>query len=284
MRRNYWFDRFLPRRLRRHVVLVPLVRLAGTIGVGSPLRPPLTLHGLTGVLERAFSRKGIAAVALAINSPGGSAAQSALIAARISELSRKHDVKVLAFIEDVAASGGYWLACAADEIYADRSSIVGSIGVLVASFGFVDAMHKLGVERRIYTAGENKAILDPFKPEKPEDVRRLQDLQAEVHEAFKDAVRQRRGSKLKEGDPELFSGAFWTGGKALELGLIDGLGHMHAILKAKYGETVELLEMQRQGGWLRRRFGMPTGEIASSLVGGLMDELEVRALWSRYGL
>jgi signal peptide peptidase SppA len=266
------------------VALVPLVRLSGTIGVGAPLRAPLTLHGVNDRLERAFSRKGIAAVALAINSPGGSAAQSALIAGRIVDLSRQHKVKVLAFIEDVAASGGYWIASSADEIYADRSSIVGSIGVLAAGFGFVDAMNRLGIERRVYTAGENKVILDPFQPEKPEDVKRLQDLQADIHEAFKDAVRERRGGKLREGEPELFSGAFWTGRKALEFGLIDGLGHIHAVLKAKFGDEVEVLEMQRPAGWLQRRFGMAAAETGASLAATLVDEIEVRALWGRYGL
>jgi signal peptide peptidase SppA len=284
MRRKSWFERFLPRRLRPHVVLVPLVRLAGTIGIGSPLRPPLTLQGVNDHLERAFSRKGITAVALAINSPGGSAAQSALIAGRISELSRQHKIKALAFIEDVAASGGYWIASAADEIYADRSSIVGSIGVLTAGFGFVDAMSKLGVERRVYAAGENKIILDPFQPEKQEDVRRLRDLQADIHEAFKDVVRERRGGKLREGDPELFSGAFWTARKALELGLIDGLGHLHAVLQTKFGDRVEVLEMQRKPGWLQRRFGMAAATAGGSLAASLIDEIEVRALWSRYGL
>ena len=284
MSRRSWFDRFLPRRLRGRVALVPLVRLSGTIGVGAPLRTPLTLQSVNDRLERAFSRAGIAAVALAINSPGGSAAQSALIAGRIVALARQHKVKVLAFVEDVAASGGYWIASSADEIYADRSSIVGSIGVLAAGFGFVDAMSRLGIERRVYTAGENKVILDPFQPEKHEDVKRLQDMQTDIHEAFKDAVRERRGSRLRQGDSELFSGAFWTGQKALELGLIDGLGHMHAVLNAKFGDRVEILEMQRSAGWLQRRFGMAAAEAGSSLATSLVDEIEVRALWSRYGL
>ncbi|MDP9138980.1 MAG: S49 family peptidase [Pseudomonadota bacterium] len=284
MRRKSWFERFLPRRLRPHVALVPLVRLSGTIGVGAPLRTPLTLQSVNDRLERAFSRPGIAAVALAVNSPGGSAAQSALIAGRIGELSRQYDVKVIAFIEDVAASGGYWIASSADEIYADRSSIVGSIGVLAAGFGFVDAMSKLGIERRVYTAGEKKVILDPFQPERREDVQRLHELQGDIHEAFKDAVRERRGSRLRQDDPDLFSGAFWTGRKALELGLIDGLGHMHAVLRAKFGDRVEVLEMQRSPGWLQRRFGMAAAAAGSSLVASLGDEIEVRALWGRYGL
>ncbi len=260
------------------------MRLAGTIGIGAPLRPPLTLHSVNERLERAFSRKGIAAVALAINSPGGSAAQSALIAGRIGELSRQHKVKVLAFIEDVAASGGYWIASSADEIYADGNSIVGSIGVLAAGFGFVDAMLKLGIERRVYTAGTNKVILDPFQPEKQEDVKRLQDLQCDIHDAFKAAVRERRQGKLREDDPEIFSGAFWTGRRALELGLIDGLGHVHGVLRTKFGDKVELIEVPRPGGWLQRRFGMAAADAGASLAGGLVDELEVRALWARYGL
>ena len=195
--------------------------------MGTPLKPPLTAKGMNDVLERAFSKKGIAAVALVVNSPGGSAVQSALIHSRIRALASEHKLPVYVFCEDVAASGGYWLACAGDEIYADESSIVGSIGVIAAGFGFVEAIAKLGIERRVHTAGENKSILDPFKPEKPEDVERLLDLQADVHGAFKDLVKARRAGKLKGEDGELFSGAFWSGRQALARGLIDEIGHLH---------------------------------------------------------
>jgi signal peptide peptidase SppA len=269
--------------LRSSIPIVPVVRLAGTIGIGSPLRPALTLHGLNEPLERAFRRKDIAAVALVINSPGGSAVQSSLIAARIRSLAEKHRTRTYAFVEDVAASGGYWLASAADEIYADHSSIVGSIGVLAAGFGFVEAMNKLGVERRVYTSGENKLILDPFQPEKPEDVERLKTLQSDVHEAFKQAVRTRRGARLKETD-ELFSGAFWAGNKALELGLIDGIGEIHGVLKQKYGDKLDLIEVNRPGSWLQRRLGGFGSQLGATAASSLLDELEIRALWSRFGL
>src|SRR5688572_8879022 len=283
MTRPSFFGRFLPRSLRSSVPTVTVVRLSGTIGIGTPLRPALTLHGVNDALERAFRRKGIAAVALVVNSPGGSAAQSSLIASRIGRLAERHKVKTLAFVEDIAASGGYWLSLAADEIYADRNSIVGSIGVIAATFGFVEVMRKIGVERRVYTAGRNKVILDPFLPEKAEDVKRLQELQADVHETFKQAVRDRRGSRLKESD-DLFSGAFWSGQRALELGLIDGLGEMHAVLKQKFGDKTEIVEVYKGGGWLQRRLGGFSAEAGANLAAGILDELEVRALWARFGL
>jgi signal peptide peptidase SppA len=283
MSRRSFLAKLLPRSLRSSVPIVPVVRLAGTIGMGSPLRPALTLHGVNEPLERAFRRKHIAAVALIINSPGGSAVQSSLIAARIRSLAEKHRTKTYAFVEDVAASGGYWLATAADEIYADHSSIVGSIGVLAAGFGFVEAMNKLGIERRVYTSGENKLILDPFQPEKAEDIERLKTLQSDVHEAFKQAVRTRRGARLKE-TRELFSGAFWAGSKALELGLIDGIGEIHGVLKQKYGDKLDLIEVNRPGSWLQRRLGGFGSQLGATAASSLLDELEIRALWSRFSL
>jgi signal peptide peptidase SppA len=283
MSRRSFLAKLLPRSLRSSVPVVPVVRLAGTIGMGSPLRPALTLHGLNEPLERAFRRKGITAVALVINSPGGSAVQSSLIASRIRGLAEKHGTKTYAFIEDVAASGGYWLATAADEIYADHSSIVGSIGVVAAGFGFVEAMNKLGVERRVYTSGENKLILDPFQPEKPEDVERLKTLQRDVHEAFKQMVRSRRGARLQE-TSEMFSGAFWAGSKALELGLIDGIGEIHSVLKQKYGDKLDLIEVNRPGSWLQRRLGGFSSHLGATAASSLLDEIEIRALWSRFGL
>jgi signal peptide peptidase SppA len=283
MSRPSFLTRLLPKRFRALVPTITVVRLSGTIGIGTPLRPALTLHSVNDALERAFRRKGIAAVALVVNSPGGSAAQSSLIASRIRRLAEQHKVKTLAFVEDIAASGGYWLSLAADEIYADKNSIVGSIGVIAATFGFVEAMKKVGVERRVYTAGKNKVILDPFLPEKTEDVTRLQELQADVHETFKQAVRDSRGARLKESD-DLFSGAFWSGGRALDLGLIDGLGEMHAVLKQRFGDKAEIVEVPRPGGWLQRRLGGFSAEAGASVAAGVVDELEVRALWARFGL
>jgi signal peptide peptidase SppA len=276
-----FFQRLIPRRWRKQTPLVHVVRLHGTIGIGTPFKPPLTMEGLAETLERAFARKGIAAVALIINSPGGAAVQSALIHARIRALRAEKNIPVFAFCEDVAASGGYWLACAADEIYADSSSIVGSIGVIAAGFGFVDAIRKLGIERRVHTAGESKSVLDPFQPEKPEDIERLKSLQRDVHEDFKALVRSRRDGKLRGEDSELFSGAFWSGRQALALGLIDGIGHMRDILRARFGDRTEFKLIARRQGWGLRRLGFGT---AMDPASGLIDAMEIRALWGRFGL
>src|SRR3954452_3262900 len=215
--------KLLPARLRGDVPLVPVVRLSGTIGFSTPLRPGLTLTGLARTLDRAFSYRHASAVALAINSPGGSAVQSHLIHNRIRQLSAAKQIPVIAFVEDVAASGGYMIACAADEIIGDPSSIVGSIGVVGGSFGFHRLIEKIGVERRLYTSGEHKAMLDPFLPEEPGDVQRLKTIQREIHDSFIALVKERRPS-LNGADTELFSGEYWTGRRALDLGLIDGLG------------------------------------------------------------
>lgn len=273
--------RLIPRRWRKETPLVHVVRLQGAIGVGTPLRPALTLESVAQTLERAFARKGIAAVALIVNSPGGSPVQSALIHSRIRALADEKKVPVLVFCEDVAASGGYWLACAGDEIYADSSSIVGSIGVIAAGFGFVEAIHKLGIERRVHTSGENKAILDPFQPEKPEDIERLKGLQADVHEDFKALVRKRRGAKIKGEEAELFSGAFWSGKQALGLGLIDGIGHLREVMRSRFGDKTELKVIAKPQGWGLRRLGLGT---ALDPASGLIDAMEVRALWGRFGL
>jgi len=217
---------------------VPLVRLNGLISAdSSALRRGLSLAVVAPLLKQAFSMPRAKAVALAINSPGGSPVQSSLIAARIRELSAEKKLPVLAFVEDVAASGGYWLATAADEIYADRASVIGSIGVISAGFGFTEAIAKLGVERRVYTAGENKSILDPFKPEDPADVARLDRILNDLHAVFRGQVESRRGAKLKADEPDLFSGAFWTAEAAQELGLIDGIGHFRPLLRQRSVKT-----------------------------------------------
>jgi signal peptide peptidase SppA len=284
MSRDGFLSRFLPLRLRSDVPVVPVVRLAGTIGMGSLVRPSITLQGIKGPLDKAFRRKGIAAVALAVNSPGGSAVQSALIARRIRDLAAEKGVPVFAFVEDVAASGGYWLALAADEIYADQSSIVGSLGVMAAGFGFVEAMKKVGVERRVYTAGRSKMLLDPFQPEMQEGVDRLREIQADVHESFKAFVRERRGDRLRETEEELFSGAFWSARRGLEFGLIDGFGDMRGVLRRRFGDKVEIVEVQRPGSWLQRRLGGMSAELGAAAAVGLAEEMEARALWSRFGL
>jgi serine protease SohB len=274
-----WLSRL---RLRPRPPVVPVVRLSGVIGAASLRGGGLNLGSVNPVLERAFKVRGAKAVALAINSPGGSPVQSALIAGRIRALSSEKKLPVLAFIEDVGASGGYWLALAADEIFADPSSIVGSIGVIHASFGFAGAIERLGVERRLYTAGSKKSMLDPFRPQSPEDVERLNAILHELHQGFKGTVRERRGERLKGGDEELFEGQIWTGRGALEAGLIDGLGSLHTVLKARFGDKVRLPQMSAPRPWWQRRLGLEAWPRA--LVDAGLDSLAERALWSRYGL
>jgi serine protease SohB len=262
--------------------VVPVVRLTGVIGGPSLRGGGLSLSSVNPALERAFKLRGAKAVALAINSPGGSPVQSALIAGRIRALSAEKKLPVLAFIEDVGASGGYWLALAADEIFADPSSIVGSIGVIHASFGFAGVLDRLGIERRLHTAGAKKSMLDPFRPENPEDVERLSAILHELHQGFKTTVRERRGERLKGGDEELFEGQIWTGRGALETGLIDGLGGLHMVLKARFGDKVRLPQMSAARPWWQRRLGLEAWPRA--LVDAALDRLAERALWSRYGL
>jgi signal peptide peptidase SppA len=278
---SFW-ERFIPVRFRKSVPVVNHVLLHGAIGIGGPARPALTLKSVNPMLERAFKPKGLAAVAISVNSPGGSPVQSALIHARIRELAAEKNIPVLVFCEDVAASGGYWLACAGDEIYADESSVIGSIGVISAGFGFVDAINKLGVERRVYASGESKSMLDPFQREKPEDVAHLKSLQADVHQAFRDLVRKRRGRKLNGAEGELFSGAFWSGRQALARGLVDGIGHLHQVLKLRFGEKVAIRNIHQSQGWGIRRLGFGVENI--DFAGSALDALETRALWSRFGL
>ena len=279
---NTFLANLIPLRFRKSVPVVNHLALSGAIGIGTPMRPALTLKSLNPLLERAFKRKGLSAVAITINSPGGSPVQSALIHARIRELAEEKKVPVIVFCEDVAASGGYWLACAGDEIYADESSVVGSIGVISAGFGFVEAIRKLGVERRVHTAGENKSMLDPFKPERPEDIEHLLSLQADIHDAFKTLVLSRRGTKLKLEDKDIFSGAFWSGRQALARGLVDGIGHMHQVLKARFGEKLVIRPIAAGQGWGLRKlaFGAQMPDIAANAL----EALETRALWSRFGL
>ena len=270
-------------RLRRGPV-VPVVRLAGVIASGGLLGARgLSIETVAPLLTRAFATRGAKAVAIAINSPGGSPVQSALIAQRIRLLADEKKLPVIVFVEDVAASGGYWLACAGDEIFVDPASIVGSIGVISSGFGFKDLIAKIGVERRVHTSGENKSMLDAFRDEKPEDVERLKRLQAEIHDGFKDWVRQRRGSKLKGDDSLLFSGEFWTGRRGLELGLVDAVGDLRAILQARYGAKVHLpvIAARRR---LLSRFGLGSSSGIEQLVPSTLAALEERSHWQRFGL
>ncbi len=283
---NRFLRRLLPASLRPEGVTIPVVRLHGTIMAGGgQLRPSLNLASVAGVLEKAFSFTEAPAVALSINSPGGSPVQSRLIFQRIRDLAADKNKRVLVFVEDVAASGGYMIALAGDEIIADPSSIVGSIGVVSASFGFTELMRKLGVERRVHTAGENKAVLDPFQPEKPEDVERLKVLQLEIHDTFIGMVRERRGTKLAE-DADLFTGLFWTGKRGLALGLVDGLGDMRGTLRALFGPKTRLRLVSPPRSLFSRRLGLfGVGDHAlADAATGLAQAAEERALWSRYGL
>lgn len=287
------FSDLIPSRFRKDRIVVPVVRLSGVIVAQStPFRATLSLASVASVLERAFSYKRAPAVVLSVNSPGGSPVQSRLIYSRIRELAAKHEKPVIVFVEDVAASGGYMIALAGDEIIADETSIVGSIGVVAAGFGFDKAIARLGVDRRIYTAGDNKVILDPFQPEKEKDVEHLKALQLDIHRIFIDMVKDRRGDRLAARD-DLFSGLFWTGREGRDLGLVDGLGLMTPFIRQRFGEKAELRLVQARRGL----FGRPqpgvsvaarpldalTG-IGAALPGALLDAAEERALWARYGL
>jgi signal peptide peptidase SppA len=282
---------YLPRRLRSDLPVVPVVRLNGVIGLASPLRPGLSISGTARLLDRAFGVRNARAVALAINSPGGSAVQSHLIYGRIRALAEEKKLPVIAFVEDVAASGGYMLACAADEIVCDPASIVGSIGVIGASFGFTEALRKLGIERRIYTAGEHKSTLDPFLPENEHDVARLKAIQRDIHRMFIGLVRERRGERLNGADDTLFTGEYWVADTAKSLGLIDAIGDVRSFLRERFGEDVVMQPVPVERSLLGRRppgVGLVSEALAAIGHGGLADDListlEARALWARFGL
>jgi signal peptide peptidase SppA len=283
--------KFLPRKWRSDAPIIPVVRMTGAIAAGgSTLRPTLSIAGVASQLDRAFAVKAAPAVAIIINSPGGSATQSRLIHKRIRDLAAENDKKVLVYVEDAAASGGYMIACAGDEIIADPASIVGSIGVVAALFGFPDAIAKLGVERRVYTAGKNKFANDPFLPEKKEDVAHLKAVLADMHTVFIDLVKSSRGARLAD-NPDLFTGQYWLAGKALELGLIDGIGDVRSDIRKRYGDKAELKLVSAPRGLFGRRAGLP-GVTASFALDGigedlartLLTEADSRALWARLGL
>ncbi len=282
---------WIPARLRRGAAVVPVVRLSGLIGAVTPLRPGMSLAGVARMLERAFSMKNAKAVALVINSPGGSPVQSRQIYLRIRQLAAEKKLPVLVFVEDVAASGGYMIACAGDEIFCDPSSIMGSIGVVGGSFGFQELIKKVGVERRLYTAGAHKAMLDPFLPENPDDVARVKALQREIHTIFIALVKQSRGARLKGTDDVLFTGEYWAGETSVSLGLADAIGDLRSTLRARYGDKVVTPLVVPSSGLLSGLLGRkPAGAgTLASLDGftGLPDELisalESRAIWAKFG-
>jgi signal peptide peptidase SppA len=279
--------RFLPGFLKNDAPIIPVVRLQGPIGMSSPLRPGLSLATAALPLERAFSMKKAPAVALIVNSPGGSPVQSRLIFQRIRDLAKENEKDVLVFVEDVAASGGYMIALAGDEIIVDPSSVVGSIGVVAAGFGFTELIGKIGVERRVYTAGEKKVTLDPFQPEVPEDIEYLKTLQQEIHDTFIDMVKSRRADVLSD-DPDLFTGKFWTGSSAVNLGLVDSLGDLRGVLKKRYGDKAEAKLISAPRGLFGRKGGVGVNLEAGALTAGLGNELisatEERLMWQRFGL
>jgi serine protease SohB len=275
---------WLPKSLVQRPPVVTVVRLAGVIGSLGPVRGGITLAGVAGTLERAFRAANLKAVALVINSPGGSPVQSALIAKRIRALATEKGVPVFAFAEDVAASGGYWLACAGDEIYAEETSIVGSIGVISSGFGFPDLLKRIGVERRVHAMGERKGMLDPFREERPEDIARLKALQEDIYDSFKAQVRSRRGQRLRAGEDVLFNGDIWTGKRALELGLVDGIGDLRSVMRARYGDKVKLKLVGVERGWLMRRLRLSPPHAPADWARETIAALEERALWARYGL
>jgi serine protease SohB len=279
-----FLKKLVPARFRTKQPTVPVVRLQGVIGFSTPLRPGMTLASVTRALDKAFGVKSAKAVALLINSPGGSPAQSHLIFKRIRQLAEEKKLPVIAFVEDVAASGGYMIACAADEIVCDTYSIAGSIGVVGGTFGFDKLIEKIGVERRLYTSGERKAMLDPFLPEKPEDVERIKSVQRDIHQSFIDLVKSRRGGKLAGEDDYLFSGEYWIANRARELGLIDAIGDLRGLLRQRYGDKVKMpLVAEKRGLFGRMLPGIRAGALTEGFADELISTAEARALWSRYG-
>jgi signal peptide peptidase SppA len=282
---NRFLARLIPARLRTNGVEIPVIRMSGAIMAGgSQFRPALNLAAVAPLLEKAFAIKDAPAVAISINSPGGSPVQSRLIYKRIRDLAAEKNKRVFMFVEDVAASGGYMIAVAGDEIIADPSSIVGSIGVISASFGFTGLMEKLGVERRVHTAGNNKSVLDPFSPEKEKDIEYLKALQLEIHDVFISMVKERRGTKLSD-HPDLFTGLFWTGMKGKELGLVDELGDMRSFLKARYGAKTKFRVIAQSRGLFGMRGGAGgVSAIGASAADTLIENANERAHWARFGL
>ena len=260
--------------------IIPHIRLSGIIGSVGRFRQGINFASQQEIIDKAFSVKKALAIAISINSPGGSPVQSHLLYSYIKKLAKKNNKKVLVFTEDVAASGGYLIACAGDEIYANSSSIVGSIGVISASFGFQDAIKKIGVERRVYTAGKNKSTLDPFKEEKEEDIQRLKKIQLELHEDFIKVVKTSRGAKLVDIEKNnIFTGEFWSGSTSLKLGLIDGIGNADEILKEKFGDEVIIKKLEKAKSWLNKKLS----GASSNQIDDLLNIIEEKSIWQRYG-
>ena len=259
--------------------IVPHIKLSGVIGNVGKFKQGIDFSGQEEIISKAFSLKKAPCVAITVNSPGGSPVQSHLIYNFIRQQAKKNKKKVIVFAEDVAASGGYLIACAGDEVYANSSSIIGSIGVIYSSFGFTELIKKIGVERRVHTAGKNKSTLDPFQEEKKEDIERLKNIQLDLHKDFIEVVEKSRGSKLKRNEVELFSGEFWSGRKAKDLGLIDGVGDVNQILKEKFGENVVIKKFEKSKSWLSKKLSSSNDQVDQFI--NLLDE---KSVWQRYGL
>ena len=258
--------------------IIAHIKLNGVIGNAGKFKQGIDFAGQEEIIEKAFSLKKAKVVAITINSPGGSPVQSHLIYKFIRAQAKKNKKKVMIFAEDVAASGGYLIACAGDEIYANSSSIIGSIGVIYSSFGFTELIKKIGVERRVHTAGKNKSSLDPFQEEKSEDIERLKNIQLDLHKDFIKVVEESRGAKLKKNGIELFSGEFWSGSKAKELGLIDGLGNANEILKEKFGDDIVIKKFEKSKSWFSKKFSSSINQVDQ-----LANIIEERSIWQRYG-
>jgi len=265
---------------RKNNPTVACVNLQGVIGKDGKFESGLNFNNVAPLLKRAFEMKQIKAVALNINSPGGSPVQSELIYNYVRELSLEKKIPVYTFAQDVAASGGYWLLLSGDEIYAHGASIIGSIGVIFSGFGFVETIKKLGVERRVYAEGKNKAILDPFLPEQNENIEILKDAQRDIFEGFKDLVKSRRGDKLKEAEDKLFTGAFWSGKRSAELGLVDAVCDMRSKMKEKFGPKVEITQITVKKGLIKSFFSEKSANLSESLL----NSIEERISFNKFGL
>jgi len=264
--------------------VIAVLRLNGVIGKVSTVQSGLTLESLNELIEKAFKIKKLTALCLIINSPGGSPAQSELIAKRIRELAKENKIKIYSFIEDMAASGGYWLACSGDQIYALRSSVIGSIGVVSSGFGFHEAINKLGIERRVYTEGKNKAVLDPFKPINKDDLKIIKNLQKQVYEHFVDYIKTRRVGKLTQQDDILFNGEFWAGQTALDYGLIDGIGDMYGVMKEKFGDNIKFQYLCAKQPWLKKKLGMASKILTDNLADSLISTVENKIINDKFDI
>ncbi|WP_316353873.1 S49 family peptidase [Candidatus Trichorickettsia mobilis] len=275
----------LPFKFQSQKPVIAVLSLSGVIGKVSNLKSGLCLHSLNELIEKAFAIPKLQAICLSINSPGGSPVQSELIAKRITSLAKSKKIPVYSFVEDVAASGGYWLACAGDEIYASKSSIIGSIGVISSSFGFHEAINKIGVERRVYTEGQNKAILDPFQPVKAADIKIIKQLQQQIHQHFIDYIKERRAGKLTQSDDILFNGEFWAGESAHDFGLIDGITDMYSFINNKFGDDIKIEYIAGKQSWLKKKLGMTNNNHNLHEVADyFLDAIEHKILYKKFDL